>query len=182
MSYENILFKIENGIAMLTLNRPDKLNSFTQAMHLEVRDALDTVAGRQIGARAGADRRRPRLLRRPGPVATARWSRARRASTWANRSRSSTRRWCMTLRSAADAGHLRRQRRGRRRRRQPGAGLRHRAGRQIGQLRRSLLQAGPDPGYRRHLAPAAPDRPRARHGPGHAGREAAAPKRPSSGA
>ena len=34
---------------------------------------------------------------------------------------------------AADAGDLRRQRRGRRRGRQPGAGLRHRAGRQIGQ-------------------------------------------------
>ncbi|MES2129610.1 MAG: 2-(1,2-epoxy-1,2-dihydrophenyl)acetyl-CoA isomerase PaaG [Pseudomonadota bacterium] len=44
MSYENILFTIESGIAVLTLNRPDKLNSFTQAMHLEVRAALDLVA------------------------------------------------------------------------------------------------------------------------------------------
>ena len=43
MSYENILFTIENGIAVLTLNRPDKLNSFTQAMHLEVRAALEAV-------------------------------------------------------------------------------------------------------------------------------------------
>ena len=43
MSYQNILFQIENGIAKLTLNRPDKLNSFTQAMHLEVRDALGQV-------------------------------------------------------------------------------------------------------------------------------------------
>jgi 2-(1,2-epoxy-1,2-dihydrophenyl)acetyl-CoA isomerase len=40
MGYQNILFGIENGIATLVLNRPDKLNSFTQAMHLEVRDAL----------------------------------------------------------------------------------------------------------------------------------------------
>ena len=40
MNYENIQFQIENGIAVLTLNRPDKLNSFTQAMHLEVRAAL----------------------------------------------------------------------------------------------------------------------------------------------
>jgi 2-(1,2-epoxy-1,2-dihydrophenyl)acetyl-CoA isomerase len=40
MTYESIQFNIENGIAVLTLNRPDKLNSFTQAMHLEVRDAL----------------------------------------------------------------------------------------------------------------------------------------------
>ena len=43
MNYESILFQIENGIAKLTLNRPDKLNSFTQAMHLEVRDALALV-------------------------------------------------------------------------------------------------------------------------------------------
>jgi 2-(1,2-epoxy-1,2-dihydrophenyl)acetyl-CoA isomerase len=40
MTYESIQFTIDNGIAVLTLNRPDKLNSFTQAMHLEVRDAL----------------------------------------------------------------------------------------------------------------------------------------------
>lgn len=43
MQYQNILFSIEAGIATLTLNRPDKLNSFTQAMHDEVRDALTRV-------------------------------------------------------------------------------------------------------------------------------------------
>ena len=43
MNYENIKFQIENGVALLTLNRPDKLNSFTQAMHLEVRHALAAV-------------------------------------------------------------------------------------------------------------------------------------------
>jgi 2-(1,2-epoxy-1,2-dihydrophenyl)acetyl-CoA isomerase len=43
MKYENILFAIEDGVAQLTLNRPDKLNSFTQAMHLDVRAALDRV-------------------------------------------------------------------------------------------------------------------------------------------
>ncbi len=43
MNYENITFQIGLGIATLTLNRPDKLNSFTQAMHLEVRHALDAV-------------------------------------------------------------------------------------------------------------------------------------------
>jgi 2-(1,2-epoxy-1,2-dihydrophenyl)acetyl-CoA isomerase len=43
MTYESIQFQIENGIAVLTLNRPDRLNSFTQAMHREVRDALDTL-------------------------------------------------------------------------------------------------------------------------------------------
>ena len=40
MSYENITFQVDGGVAVLTLNRPDKLNSFTQAMHLEVRAAL----------------------------------------------------------------------------------------------------------------------------------------------
>jgi 2-(1,2-epoxy-1,2-dihydrophenyl)acetyl-CoA isomerase len=43
MTYESIEFKIENGIALLTLKRPDRLNSFTQAMHLEVRHALDKL-------------------------------------------------------------------------------------------------------------------------------------------
>ena len=43
MNYETILFEIADGIAKLTLNRPDKLNSFTQQMHEEVRDAMRLV-------------------------------------------------------------------------------------------------------------------------------------------
>ena len=43
MDYQNILFTVEAGIARLTLNRPDKLNSFTGEMHAELRDALDTI-------------------------------------------------------------------------------------------------------------------------------------------
>jgi 2-(1,2-epoxy-1,2-dihydrophenyl)acetyl-CoA isomerase len=43
MSYESIQFTIDKGIAVLTLNRPERLNSFTQAMHGEVRDALDQL-------------------------------------------------------------------------------------------------------------------------------------------
>jgi 2-(1,2-epoxy-1,2-dihydrophenyl)acetyl-CoA isomerase len=43
MTYESIQFTIANGIAVLTLNRPDRLNSFTKAMHGEVRDALDKL-------------------------------------------------------------------------------------------------------------------------------------------
>ena len=45
MSYETILFGVEGGVARLTLNRPDKLNSFNVRMHEEVRHALDTVRG-----------------------------------------------------------------------------------------------------------------------------------------
>ncbi|MYM70043.1 2-(1,2-epoxy-1,2-dihydrophenyl)acetyl-CoA isomerase [Pseudoduganella sp. FT55W] len=44
MDYQNILFDISDGVATLTLNRPDKLNSFTQAMHDEVRHAIKRVA------------------------------------------------------------------------------------------------------------------------------------------
>ena len=43
MNYENILFAIDGGIARLTLNRPDRLNSFNDAMHEEVRAALGRV-------------------------------------------------------------------------------------------------------------------------------------------
>ncbi len=43
MAYETILFAREGGIARLTLNRPERMNSFNDAMHAEVRDALDRV-------------------------------------------------------------------------------------------------------------------------------------------
>jgi 2-(1,2-epoxy-1,2-dihydrophenyl)acetyl-CoA isomerase len=40
MAYQNIIFSLEDGIARVTLNRPDRLNSFNGEMHLELRDAL----------------------------------------------------------------------------------------------------------------------------------------------
>lgn len=43
MAYETILFEIAEGAARLTLNRPDRLNSFTVQMHGEVADALTQV-------------------------------------------------------------------------------------------------------------------------------------------
>jgi 2-(1,2-epoxy-1,2-dihydrophenyl)acetyl-CoA isomerase len=44
MAYQHILFEVSgNGVARLTLNRPDKMNSFNAAMHAELRDALDHV-------------------------------------------------------------------------------------------------------------------------------------------
>ena len=44
MSYESILYESADGIARITLNRPDRLNSFTASMHEELRDALAKVA------------------------------------------------------------------------------------------------------------------------------------------
>jgi len=43
MAYDTILFESDGGIARLTLNRPERMNSFNDAMHAEVRDALDRV-------------------------------------------------------------------------------------------------------------------------------------------
>jgi len=43
MAYDSILFESDGGIARLTLNRPERLNSFNDAMHVEVRNALDAV-------------------------------------------------------------------------------------------------------------------------------------------
>ncbi len=44
MTYEKLLFATENGVATLTLNRPDKLNSFDRQLSLEVIHALDSCA------------------------------------------------------------------------------------------------------------------------------------------
>jgi len=58
MTYDNILFDLTGGIARLTLNRPDKLNSFNTAMHAEVRDALGRVLreGARVLVLTGAGR------------------------------------------------------------------------------------------------------------------------------
>jgi 2-(1,2-epoxy-1,2-dihydrophenyl)acetyl-CoA isomerase len=56
MAYETILFSNEAGIARLTLNRPDRLNSFTVQMHEEVADALSQVEGARVLVITGAGR------------------------------------------------------------------------------------------------------------------------------
>lgn len=44
LSDPSIRLDVSGGIAKVTLSRPDKLNSFTAAMHEELRNALDTIA------------------------------------------------------------------------------------------------------------------------------------------
>jgi len=59
MSYQTILFELEAGVARLTLNRPERLNSFTSAMHAEVRAALSEVTpanGARVLVLTGAGR------------------------------------------------------------------------------------------------------------------------------
>ncbi len=43
MTYQSILFSQADGIARVVLNRPEKLNSFTAAMHEELADALGQI-------------------------------------------------------------------------------------------------------------------------------------------
>jgi 2-(1,2-epoxy-1,2-dihydrophenyl)acetyl-CoA isomerase len=56
MAYETIDFKLEGGVARLTLNRPDRLNSFTVQMHEEVADALTGLEGARVLVLTGAGR------------------------------------------------------------------------------------------------------------------------------
>ena len=56
MSYETIQFAHASGIARITLNRPDRLNSFTRAMHAELRDALSNLGAARVVVLTGAGR------------------------------------------------------------------------------------------------------------------------------
>src|SRR4249919_3847805 len=55
-AYETIDFKLDGAIARITLNRPDRLNSFTAQMHGELRDALDSVGDARVVVLTGAGR------------------------------------------------------------------------------------------------------------------------------
>jgi enoyl-CoA hydratase/carnithine racemase len=45
MTFDHIKFDIEEGVATITLNRPDKLNAWTRTMEREVRDAMESAEG-----------------------------------------------------------------------------------------------------------------------------------------
>ena len=56
MAYETIDFKLDGPIARITLNRPDRLNSFTTQMHGELREALDSIGDARVVILTGAGR------------------------------------------------------------------------------------------------------------------------------
>jgi len=58
VSYQCIVFAVEDGIARLTFNRPERLNSFNTQMHGEVRAALAALgaAGARVLVVTGAGR------------------------------------------------------------------------------------------------------------------------------
>lgn len=56
MAYQTIDFKADGPVARLTLDRPDRLNSFTALMHEEVRDALAHLGEARVLVLTGAGR------------------------------------------------------------------------------------------------------------------------------
>ena len=56
MTTETITFTLAHTIARITLNRPDRLNSFTRQMHAELAEALDAAADARVIVLTGAGR------------------------------------------------------------------------------------------------------------------------------
>ncbi|MFL6830659.1 MAG: 2-(1,2-epoxy-1,2-dihydrophenyl)acetyl-CoA isomerase PaaG [Sphingomicrobium sp.] len=56
MTYETVHFQTDGPIARITLNRPDRLNSFTAAMHAELRDAVSSLGDARVVILTGAGR------------------------------------------------------------------------------------------------------------------------------
>ena len=54
--FEAIHFEASGGVARITLNRPERLNSFTRAMHGELRDALGNLGDARVIILTGAGR------------------------------------------------------------------------------------------------------------------------------
>jgi 2-(1,2-epoxy-1,2-dihydrophenyl)acetyl-CoA isomerase len=54
--YQNIIVQHDGPISRITLNRPDRLNSFTASMHEELKEALNEVAEARVIVLTGAGR------------------------------------------------------------------------------------------------------------------------------
>ena len=56
VAYEYIQVSTGGGIVRITLNRPERLNSFTREMHAELREALDNLGDARVVVLTGAGR------------------------------------------------------------------------------------------------------------------------------
>ena len=56
MAYQTIIAERSGHVATITLNRPDRLNSFTRAMHGELREALGNLGDARVLILSGAGR------------------------------------------------------------------------------------------------------------------------------
>jgi 2-(1,2-epoxy-1,2-dihydrophenyl)acetyl-CoA isomerase len=54
--FESIIVEHHGSIARITLNRPDRLNSFTAAMHEELKNAIDEIGDAKVVVLTGAGR------------------------------------------------------------------------------------------------------------------------------
>src|SRR6476619_3678369 len=56
MADQTIILEQSNGVARITLNRPDRLNCFTKAMHAELAEALANLGDARVVILTGAGR------------------------------------------------------------------------------------------------------------------------------
>ena len=64
---EAVTLAVEGGIATLTLNRPESLNSLSRDMMSALEEKLAHLGGTRRASRRGGDRIRPGVLSRRGP-------------------------------------------------------------------------------------------------------------------
>ena len=62
--YDEILYEVNDPVAVITLNRPDSLNAWTDAMGREITDAMQRAAADKSVVGHRGDRCRSRVLRR----------------------------------------------------------------------------------------------------------------------
>jgi hypothetical protein len=133
--YEDILYEIKEGVATITINRPDKYNAFRAQTCEEMIDAfLKAGWNKKVGVIVLTGAGYQSLLHRRRSVGP------RRALRRTRRHRPAAGRIAKRDPRRAQAGHRQGARLRHRRRPRPGAAVRFDAGRRIGQIRPSRPQ------------------------------------------